>query len=84
MRKNGVLEPQALYDLIYGGRGKMPGYGKDCTPKVGFAMSSGGAEFITCTQGSVSKSQTKPTVERSKCGCRVSDDCRESALSPSA
>lgn len=34
MRRNGVLDAQAIYDLTYGGRGKMPGYGKDCAPRV--------------------------------------------------
>jgi len=33
MRRNGVLDAQAIYDLTYGGRGKMPGYGKDCAPR---------------------------------------------------
>ncbi len=36
LRKNGMLDPDALYILIYKGKGKMPGYGKDCAPRVGF------------------------------------------------
>ena len=34
LRKNGVEDPQALYDLIYSGKGRMPGYGENCAPKV--------------------------------------------------
>lgn len=33
LRKNGVEDPKTLYDLIYGGKGRMPGYGLNCTPK---------------------------------------------------
>ena len=35
--RNGVSSPEALYNIIYFGKGKMPGYGTDCTPKVGDA-----------------------------------------------
>ena len=34
LRKNGMLDPDALYNQIYRGKGKMPGYGKDCAPRV--------------------------------------------------
>ena len=34
LQKNGVASVDAIYDLVYGGKGKMPGYGAGCTPKV--------------------------------------------------
>lgn len=34
LRRNGVQDSQAIYDLIYSGKGKMPGYGQDCAPRV--------------------------------------------------
>ena len=34
LQKNGVASVEALYDLVYNGKGKMPGYGAGCTPKV--------------------------------------------------
>ncbi len=34
LRRNGLLDAQSIYDLTYHGRGKMPGYGKDCAPRV--------------------------------------------------
>ena len=34
LRRNGVLDSQAIYDLVYGGKGKMPGYGQSCAPRV--------------------------------------------------
>ncbi|GAX74241.1 hypothetical protein CEUSTIGMA_g1690.t1 [Chlamydomonas eustigma] len=33
LQRNGVSDPEALYNIIYGGKGKMPGYGTDCAPK---------------------------------------------------
>lgn len=33
LKRNGVEDPQALYDLIYSGKGRMPGYGENCAPK---------------------------------------------------
>ncbi|GLI67392.1 hypothetical protein VaNZ11_011576 [Volvox africanus] len=33
LRRNGVDSSEALYKIIYGGKGKMPGFGKDCAPK---------------------------------------------------
>ncbi|GLC41560.1 hypothetical protein PLESTB_000702000 [Pleodorina starrii] len=33
LRRNGVDSSEALYRIIYGGKGKMPGFGKDCAPK---------------------------------------------------
>ena len=34
LQKNGVPSVEAIYDLVYNGKGKMPGYGAGCTPKV--------------------------------------------------
>ncbi len=34
LERNGVNSPEAIYQLIYGGKGKMPGYGQNCAPKV--------------------------------------------------
>ena len=34
LQKNGAATPEAIYDLIYKGKGKMPGYGINCAPKV--------------------------------------------------
>lgn len=34
LQRNGVASAEAIYDLVYSGRGKMPGYGTGCTPKV--------------------------------------------------
>ena len=34
LQRNGVASVAAIYDLVYNGRGKMPGYGTECTPKV--------------------------------------------------
>ena len=28
------MTPDAIYQLVYFGKNKMPGYGKDCAPKV--------------------------------------------------
>lgn len=33
LQRNGVASPEALYKIIYAGKGKMPGYGTDCAPK---------------------------------------------------
>ena len=33
LQRNGVIDPQAIYNLIYMGKGKMPGYGINCTPR---------------------------------------------------
>lgn len=33
LQKNGAATTDAIYKLIYSGKGKMPGYGKDCTPR---------------------------------------------------
>ena len=30
----GLDSPEAVFKLVYGGRGRMPGYGTDCAPKV--------------------------------------------------
>ena len=34
LQRNGMLDPEAMYNLIYKGKGKMPGYGKNCAPRV--------------------------------------------------
>ncbi len=34
LQKNGAASVEAIYDLVYNGKGKMPGYGAGCTPKV--------------------------------------------------
>ena len=36
LKKNNVASSSQIYDLIYNGKGKMPGYGQGCTPKVSF------------------------------------------------
>lgn len=33
LRRNGALDPKAMYDIIWGGKGRMPGYGQGCQPK---------------------------------------------------
>jgi cytochrome c6 len=33
LERNGYASPEALYALIYGGKGRMPGYGADCAPR---------------------------------------------------
>lgn len=32
--KNGFSDSESLYKLIYSGKGRMPGFGQDCAPKV--------------------------------------------------
>lgn len=34
LEKNGAATVDAIYKLIYSGKGKMPGYGKECQPRV--------------------------------------------------
>ena len=34
LEKNSAATVDAIYKLIYSGKGKMPGYGKDCQPRV--------------------------------------------------
>mmetsp|Transcript_38283 Transcript_38283/g.108228 ORF Transcript_38283/g.108228 Transcript_38283/m.108228 type:complete len:200 (+) Transcript_38283:124-723(+) len=33
LKKNGIETPEQIYDLIYKGKGKMPGFGNDCAPR---------------------------------------------------
>lgn len=33
LQKNGVVDQDELYKLIYYGKKKMPGFGTECTPK---------------------------------------------------
>lgn len=41
LAKNGVDSPEALFNIIYAGKNKMPGYGTDCTPRVGVCATAG-------------------------------------------
>ncbi|GAB4820382.1 hypothetical protein N2152v2_007428 [Parachlorella kessleri] len=34
LQKQGLTEPGVVYDVIYNGRGQMPGYGLECAPKL--------------------------------------------------
>jgi hypothetical protein len=34
MRRNGILDVDAVYQVVYSGKGKMYGFGEGCTPKV--------------------------------------------------
>ena len=34
LQTNSAASPEQLYQIIYAGKNKMPGYGADCTPKV--------------------------------------------------
>lgn len=33
LQRNGRAMPEALYEIIYSGKGKMPGFGQDCAPR---------------------------------------------------
>ncbi|KAI8468412.1 MAG: hypothetical protein J3K34DRAFT_427301 [Monoraphidium minutum] len=33
LKRNGRATPEGLYEIIYKGKGKMPGFGADCAPK---------------------------------------------------
>ena len=33
LQRNGVNDADTIYNLIYGGKNKMPGYSQDCQPK---------------------------------------------------
>eukprot|EP00891_Asterochloris_glomerata_P004060 jgi/Astpho2/4060/Aster-x1196 len=33
LQRNNAATSDAIYDLIYKGKGKMPGYGKECAPR---------------------------------------------------
>mmetsp|Transcript_24266 Transcript_24266/g.62627 ORF Transcript_24266/g.62627 Transcript_24266/m.62627 type:complete len:187 (+) Transcript_24266:1122-1682(+) len=33
MQRNGVADPESMFNLIYRGKGRMPGYGEGCAPK---------------------------------------------------
>lgn len=49
LKRNGVASVEAIYDLVYNGRGKMPGYGTGCTPKVEIASYyCQGAQVLGC------------------------------------
>lgn len=64
LQRNGVADPDALFKVIYSGRGKMPGYGKECTPKV-----RGNTKWSTTLC-------VAPSVYQGKCtfGPRLSDE----------
>ena len=34
LQKNGAISPEEIYKLVYFGKGKMPGYGQGCAPRV--------------------------------------------------
>lgn len=34
LKRNNAASPEQIYDLVYSGKGKMPGYGVNCAPKV--------------------------------------------------
>ena len=34
LQRRGLADVESLYAVIYGGRGRMPGYGADCAPKL--------------------------------------------------
>lgn len=34
MNRNGLLDVDAVYKVVYSGKGKMYGFGEGCTPKV--------------------------------------------------
>ena len=34
MQRNGVLDVDAVYHVVYSGKGKMYGFGEGCTPKA--------------------------------------------------
>jgi hypothetical protein len=34
LKRNGSADPESMFNLIYRGKGRMPGYGEGCTPKV--------------------------------------------------
>eukprot|EP00775_Hariotina_reticulata_P012797 gene12797-12925_t len=34
LQKNNVADADSLYQLIYQGQGRMPGFGQNCTPKA--------------------------------------------------
>ena len=38
LQRNNVLSSGQIYDLIYKGKGKMPGYGINCAPQVSLAL----------------------------------------------
>jgi hypothetical protein len=42
LQRNGVGDAESLYKIIYSGKGKMPGFGQDCAPKVS-CLRAGGA-----------------------------------------
>jgi cytochrome c6 len=33
LQRNGYGDPEAMYNLIYSGKGRMPGFGEECAPK---------------------------------------------------
>jgi len=39
LERNGVADSETLYSLIYSGKGRMPGFGKECTPRVSWQES---------------------------------------------
>lgn len=39
LERNGMLDSDALYKIIYEGKGKMPGFGAECSPQVAIILS---------------------------------------------
>jgi len=33
LERNGYNSAESIYNIIYSGKGKMPGFGQDCTPR---------------------------------------------------
>jgi cytochrome c6 len=47
LKRNGIESIEEIYDLVYRGKGKMPGYGVACTPRVGPHHIFGGVTHIS-------------------------------------
>jgi hypothetical protein len=45
LARNGVDTPGALYDIIYKGKGRMPGFGQECAPRVSGGMGYGSKRY---------------------------------------
>lgn len=41
LEQNGLSDPSALYKLLYEGKGRMPGFGEECAPKVSTCTADG-------------------------------------------
>ncbi|EIE22508.1 hypothetical protein COCSUDRAFT_83465, partial [Coccomyxa subellipsoidea C-169] len=45
LKRNSVATVESIYDLVYSGKGKMPGYGTGCTPKASSPALQGKCTF---------------------------------------